>query len=66
MINRKILFIATVYTHLAAFHIPFMRLLLDKGYEVHAAASSSEGRKEEVEAIGVKCWEIPLPARLLT
>ncbi|MGI6285990.1 glycosyltransferase family 4 protein [Neomoorella humiferrea] len=59
MISRKILFIATVYTHLAAFHIPFMRLLLDKGYEVHAAASSSEGRKEEVEAAGIKCWEIP-------
>ncbi|WP_406678054.1 glycosyltransferase family 4 protein [Moorella sp. ACPs] len=57
--SNRILFVASVYTHLAAFHIPFMRLLLDKGYEVHAAASSSEGRKEEVEAAGIKCWEIP-------
>jgi len=57
--RSKILFIATVYTHLAAFHIPFMRLLQDKGYEVHAAASPAEGRKEEIEAIGVKCWDIP-------
>ncbi|OIQ60441.1 glycosyltransferase family 4 protein [Neomoorella thermoacetica] len=57
--SNRILFVASVYTHLAAFHIPFMRLLQDKGCEVHAAASSSEGRKEEVEAIGVKCWEIP-------
>lgn len=56
---KRILFIATVYTHLAAFHIPFMRMLQDKGYDVHAAASSAEGRKEEVEAIGVECWDIP-------
>ncbi len=57
--TRKVLFIASVYTHLAAFHIPFMRLLQERGYEVHAAASSADGRKEEVEAAGVTCWEIP-------
>ncbi|WP_258359789.1 glycosyltransferase family 4 protein [Moorella sulfitireducens] len=57
--SGKVLFIATVYTHLAAFHIPFMRLLQDKGYEVHAAASSAERRKEDVERSGVICWEIP-------
>lgn len=55
----KVLFLATVYTHLAAFHIPFMRLLQNKGYEVHAAASPTEGRKEEIEAIGVRCWNVP-------
>ncbi len=54
----KVLFLSTVYTHLASFHIPFMQLLQNKGYEVHAAASPDEGRKEEVEAIGVRCWEI--------
>ncbi|OIQ58343.1 putative glycosyltransferase EpsD [Moorella thermoacetica] len=53
------MFVATVYTHLAAFHLPFMQLLQGKGYEVHAAASPDQGRKEEVEAIGVRCWEIP-------
>lgn len=55
----KVLFVATVYTHLAAFHIPFMRLLQSWGYEVHAAASRAEGHKEEVEAAGVTCWDIP-------
>ncbi len=55
----KVLFVATVYTHLAAFHIPFMNLLQSWGCEVHAAASPAEGRKEEVEAIGVTCWDIP-------
>lgn len=48
-----------MYTHLAAFHIPFMKLLQSKGYEVHAAASSAEGRMEEVQAAGVTCWDIP-------
>jgi glycosyltransferase involved in cell wall biosynthesis len=65
------LFIATVYTHLAAFHIPFIKLLQEKGYEVHAAASSAEGYRDNVERAGVVCWEIPFtrspysPANLL-
>ena len=57
--NRKVLFVATVYSHLASFHIPFMEMLQGMGYEVHAAACSSSGRREEVEKIGVTCWEIP-------
>ncbi|AEG15310.1 glycosyl transferase group 1 [Desulfofundulus kuznetsovii DSM 6115] len=57
--NGKVLFIASVYTHLAAFHTPFMKLLQEKGYEVYAAASSAEGHKEDVEAEGVTCWEVP-------
>jgi len=36
-----------------------MQLLQNKGYEVYAAASPEEGRKEEVGAIGVRCWDIP-------
>ena len=53
------LFVATVFTHLAAFHIPFMRLLQEWGYEVHAAASPTQGRKEEMEAAGVICHDVP-------
>ncbi len=55
----KVLFIATVYNHLAAFHIPFMKMLQEKGYKVHAAASSVTGRRDDVENAGVICWEIP-------
>jgi len=51
----KVLFGASVYTHLAAFHIPFMKLLQERGYQVHAAASSAEGRREDVERAGVTC-----------
>lgn len=59
MLRGKVLFVATVFTHLAAFHLPFMRLLQDWGYEVHAAASPAEGRKAEVEAAGAVCHDIP-------
>lgn len=57
--TKKVLFLATVYTHHAIFHIPFMKLLQDRGCEVHAAASSAEGCREDVEAAGVTCWEVP-------
>lgn len=57
--SRSVLFVASVYTHLTAFHIPFMKLLQEKGYDVYAAASSAEGRKDDVEAAGVTCWEVP-------
>ncbi len=59
MTQRRVLFLATVYTHLAAFHVPFMKMLQGWGCEVHAAASSAEGHKERVEEAGVICWEIP-------
>jgi glycosyltransferase involved in cell wall biosynthesis len=58
MKKKKILFSATVYYHLAAFHKPFIKLLQDKGYEVHAAANPDHGRKEEIEEMGVVCWDI--------
>ena len=59
MTQRSVLFLATVYTHLAAFHVPFMKMLQGWGYEVHAAASSAEGHKERVEEAGMISWEIP-------
>lgn len=67
MKRGKVLFVATVYRHLTAFHLPFMRLLHDWGYEVHAAASPHQGDKGELEAMGVTCWNIPFqrsPLRL--
>ncbi len=55
----KVLFVATVYSHLASFHKPFMKMLQEKGYEVHAAANPNHGRKEEIEEMGIVCWDIP-------
>lgn len=60
------LFVATVYTHLANFHLPFMRMLQGWGCEVHAAASPDEGRREEVEALGVICHDVPFARSLLS
>lgn len=58
---KRILFSATVYTHLAAFHKPYIQLLQQKGYEIHAAANPDHGRKAEIEELGVTCWDIPFP-----
>jgi hypothetical protein len=62
----KALFAATAYTHLAAFHIPFMRLLQSWGYGIHAAASPAEGRKDEIEALGVTCHDVPFARSLIS
>lgn len=56
--KKKVLFAATVYTHLANFHKPFIKMLLDDDYELHAMANPNEGRKQEIERLGVNCWDI--------
>lgn len=56
-IHKKILFIASVYSHIAAFHLPFIEILQEKGYEIHVAAGAKRRRKE-IENFGVKCWDI--------
>ncbi|MDR2530152.1 MAG: glycosyltransferase, partial [Oscillospiraceae bacterium] len=38
---EKILFTARVNRHLEAFHVPYMQLLKDMGYEIHTAAGGS-------------------------
>lgn len=61
MSNNKgqVLFLATVYCHLAHFHIPFINLLQSKGYVVHTAASVDGDYVERVRATGAFCWDIP-------
>ena len=39
---KKVLFTATVDSHILAFHIPFLKLFKDKGYEVHVATNGNE------------------------
>jgi glycosyltransferase involved in cell wall biosynthesis len=57
--GRRVLFLATVYSHLAAFHIPYIKLLQQLGCEVHVAASSADGGMEDVREAGAVCWEVP-------
>lgn len=56
--NRKAAYIATVYSHLAAFHLPFMADLSQDGIEVHVYAAPDHCR-EEVVAAGFDCRDLP-------
>ncbi|MBM7661645.1 glycosyltransferase involved in cell wall biosynthesis [Bacillus mesophilus] len=56
--KKKVLFAATVYTHLAHFHIPFIQQFQQKGFEVHAIGNPNEGGKEKIEGLGVICHTI--------
>ncbi|WP_217562275.1 glycosyltransferase family 4 protein [Paenibacillus sp. GbtcB18] len=53
----KIAYVATLFGHLEAFHIPYMNMLKERGYEVHAYASEDYG----FNAINthVECFKIP-------
>ena len=39
---KKVLFVATVDSHIRHFHIPYLKLLKDCGYEVHVATNGDE------------------------
>lgn len=39
---KKILFVATVTTHINTFHIPYLKLFKEQGYEVHVASNGKE------------------------
>jgi len=50
--RRKVLFVATVESHHLNFHIPCMKLLQGKDYEVHIATKLGN-RQQEFDDIGV-------------
>ena len=39
---KKVLFSATVDSHILQFHLPFLKLFKEKGYEVHVASKGNE------------------------
>ena len=39
---RKVLFVATVDSHIRTFHLPYLKLLHEAGYEVHVATNGDE------------------------
>ncbi|KAA1039308.1 glycosyltransferase family 4 protein [Macrococcus equipercicus] len=58
MVN--VLFSAGVYRHIAVFHIPYIKLLQEKGYDVYVASTEDYGNsKEKLEQLNVKCIDIP-------
>lgn len=58
MALKKAAYVATVYSHLAAFHLPFMEDLRRAGYEVHAYAAPDH-RRQDVAAAGFAVRDIP-------
>lgn len=40
---QKVLFVATVNTHIKAFHIPYLKWFKEQGFEVHVACSPKTG-----------------------
>lgn len=42
MKTKKVLFSATVDSHILAFHIPYLKLFKENGYEVHVATNGNE------------------------
>ena len=55
--KKKILFIATVEDHLTCFHIPYIKYLQGKGYEVYASTKLGK-RKGELEQYGIICHDV--------
>ena len=39
---KKVLFVATVDSHILHFHIPYLKLFKENGYEVHVATNGNE------------------------
>ena len=39
---KKVLFVATVTVHINSFHIPYLKMFKEKGYEVHVASFGEE------------------------
>ncbi|WP_051551167.1 glycosyltransferase [Kandleria vitulina] len=39
---KKVLYVATVDVHIKTFHLPYLKLLHDNGYEVHVATNGDE------------------------
>lgn len=54
---KKILFCATVESHILFFHIPYIEYFQKKGYEVHIAARLGN-RQNELKEKGIICHDI--------
>ena len=40
--KKKVLFVATVDSHIELFHLPYLKMFKDRGYEVHVATDSDK------------------------
>ncbi len=58
--NKKILFVATVQSHICQFHLPIMKMLKEEGFEVHVAARNNLAEKNGLQMkYADKIYDIP-------
>ncbi|MGG1514139.1 glycosyltransferase family 4 protein [Paenibacillus oryzisoli] len=57
MTNPKVAYVATVYSHLAVFHIPFIQRLKSQGYAVHAYGGQDHC-KVDLQQSSIECRDI--------
>lgn len=66
--NLKVLFVATVRSHIGQFHMPFIRELKSRGVEVHAAYKDNSADKPGLDLSAIdRVFEVPFerqPLRL--
>ena len=55
----RVLFVATVATHIRAFHLPFIKMLQEQGYRVEVACRLDAPLASPLPAVEMPVWEIP-------
>lgn len=57
---KKVLYVATVLSHICQFHLPYLKLFKDKGYETHVAAKNNLAEKNGLELKNTdKYFDVP-------
>jgi glycosyltransferase involved in cell wall biosynthesis len=54
-----VLFVATVASHIRAFHLPFIKMLQEQGHQVEVACCMDVPLSSPVPGVSLPVWEIP-------
>ena len=55
----RVLFVATVATHIRAFHLPFIKMLQEQGHQVEVACCFDVPLASPLPGAAMPVWEIP-------
>ena len=57
---KKVLYVATVLSHICQFHLPYLKMFQDRGYEVHVAARDNLAEKNGMKLQNTdKYFDVP-------
>lgn len=57
--DDAVLFVASVYSHIRGFHMPYLHMLRDKGFDTLVAAGGDSNAKRIIQAEGFRCIDVP-------